>query len=97
MGYRPVVAFEVPTRTLTGTGDTPGEPLGLTPVVGLWPGQTGPISSRVIGTFVFSGATLSTGVAGINTRYRRLNIPMVDIRPGYRRQLSCRAYHSARA
>lgn len=97
MGYRPSAAFAVSTRTLTGTGDTPGEPLGLTPVIGLWPGHSGPISSRVIGARVFSGASLSAGVACLNAQYRRLTVPTTDIRPGYRRRLIGRAYRSTRA
>lgn len=59
---------------------TGGDPLGLTTSVGLWPGQTSPISSRVTGMRVFSGMTLSTGVAGLNMQYRRLNALETDTR-----------------
>ena len=97
MGYRPSAAFEVSARTSTGTGSILEEPPGLTPVVGLWPGQTGPIASRVIGVRVFSGTTLSTGVASGNRRHSLLNVLGVDIQPGNPRRLVGWAYRSTRA
>jgi hypothetical protein len=77
--------------------ETPGEPFGLTPVRGLWPGHTGSISDRVIGMRVFSGMTLSAGVACPNTEYRRLTGPPWDIRPRNRRRGVGRASRSTRA
>jgi hypothetical protein len=97
MGYRPCVAFEVSTRTSKGTSSILEEPLGLTPSVGLWPGQTGPFSNRVIGARVFSGTTLSAGVTCPNAYYDHFNVSTTDTRPGHRRQSIGRAYRSTRA